>query len=201
MDIDQRLKADAARVNDIQPPAGLAQAMRRRLGAAEPPPARPRRWFASALALLCAAMVAAIVGSGQFADFLSVGSKGVCPPHVLSSEELPAQAKDLDHDQKQVRPGSSRSSEAAPDEANSYDSTPKQAELEPCQSPTTLGRRQRPPWLGAGVFSILAIPAGAIWFWQWRRRNLALALTVPAVVISLGYLWLFREFILVNPCF
>lgn len=164
MNIEKRLNDDAARIAGIQPPADLSRRLRASL---EGVPAKPRRWFKPALAVLAAAMLVAVLlpGNGKMSE--------VFPPVTDNSI--------------------TGTPEILPEYSSGYKSESRSEEkLVPPASPTP---QAAPPWGRVGAFSGLTLLAGILWATEYWRRKMALAVVFPLVVLILGNTWLLRDFL------
>lgn len=178
MDIEKRLKDDAARIAGIQPPADL----RRRLHASlEGTPVytgpSSRRWFKPAMAVLTAAMLAVAFLPGRSpTPVLDILSGADASPEAALTET------------KDLRGEDDNGILVKKDTFDEGDERVINEETDLSAPPGNL------PWGRVGAFSGLAVLTGALWFFEFgRRRQLALALIIPVLTLILGNVWLLRN--------
>jgi len=182
MDIEKRLREDAARVAGIQLPAELSGLLRSTLTRAKGP-AGPgvRHWLKPAIAVLTAAMLALVLLPG----------KNLVPVFDYKASQ---EATFTDDSRGQNNLGVS-----CPESENKYfDKQPNASnpglEQPPNEKVVGAAPLENLPWGRVGAFTGLAVLTGALWIYEFgRRRQLALALIIPVLTLILGNLWLLRN--------
>lgn len=185
MDIEKRLKEDAARYKNLQPPAHLSNLLKTGLeGVARP---TTGRWFKPAMAVLTAALlaVALLPELGLLPTKYAATTEGVEPTEDYTEVRAPREGDSVSREDLHTK-------SAEPQPIESYSDTKKT----PAEDKTIIatGFASEAPWARIGVFSGLALLGGAFWCREfWRRRRFALALLAPAGALVLGNVWLLRN--------
>lgn len=194
MDIEKRLREDAARVREVKPPEELSHRLRARLESAGAGGGARRLWLKPALALLTAAMLAvAFLPADRFTAPMAANPEHFSneedkPPVSLSHSEDPLPS--ADEGQEGVRHIEAEDTRSKGVETDTYNQ-PEDHAVPP--APRTEPAKPAMPWLQVGSFSGLALLAGILWFLEFRERGLALALAAPCLALVLGNLWLLRQ--------